>query len=55
MPYTVHNFQTGDILLASDLNEMDEQIANMTSAVESGGAYTIVEGSTGIEIVDNNP
>ena len=27
MPYEVHNFQSGDVLLASQLNEMDEQIA----------------------------
>ena len=27
MSYVKHNFQTGDILYASELNEMDDQIA----------------------------
>ena len=57
MPYTTHDFESGDILLASELNEMDEQIASMTEAIESGGvggAYTINEGTTGFEIVDNS-
>lgn len=57
MPYTAHDFESGDILLASELNEMDEQIASMTEAIESGGvggAYTINEGATGFEIVDNS-
>lgn len=57
MPYTTHDFESGDILLASELNEMDEQIASMTEAIESGGvggAYEINEGTTGFEIVDNS-
>ena len=57
MPYTTHDFESGDILLASELNEMDEQIASMTEAIESGGvggAYTINEGAAGFEIVDNS-
>lgn len=53
MPYTVHNFQSGDILLADDLNSMDRQIASLTEEVEAGGAYTIIEDTTGIEIVNN--
>lgn len=52
MPYTPHNFQSGDILLASELNEMDEQIASLTDS-SAAGNYTITEGLTGIEIVDN--
>lgn len=57
MPYTTHGFESGDILTASELNEMDEQIASVTEAIESGGvggAYTINEGTTGFEIVDNS-
>ena len=27
MSYTVHNFASGDVIYADDLNEMDEQIA----------------------------
>ena len=53
MPYTPHNFQSGDILLASELNEMDEQIASLTDSSASAGNYTITEGSNGIEIIDN--
>lgn len=57
MPYTAHDFQSGDILMAEDLNEMDEQIASLTETVESGGAgdsYTINAGETGVEIVMNS-
>ena len=57
MPYTAHEFESGEILLASELNEMDEQIASITDAIESGGvggAYTINEGTAGFEIVDNS-
>lgn len=57
MPYTAHNFETGDILMAADLNDMDEQISTLTEAVESGGAggsYTINAGETGFEIVMNS-
>ena len=40
MSYQVHNFQPGDILLASQLNEMDEQIANISEeAGENTGVY----------------
>jgi len=56
MPYTAHDFQSGDILMASELNEMDEQIASLTETVESGGAggsYTINAGETGVEIIMN--
>lgn len=53
MPYTVHDFQSGDILMAEDLNEMDEQIASLTETAESGGSYTINAGETGVEIVMN--
>lgn len=57
MPYTAHDFQSGDILMASELNEMDEQIASLTETVESGGAsggsYEINAGETGVEIVMN--
>ena len=35
MPYTVHNFQSGDILLASELNEMDTQIASNEEALSN--------------------
>lgn len=52
MPYIPHNFQSGDILLASELNEMDEQIASL-SENSTEGNYIISEGSTGIEIIDN--
>lgn len=51
--YTVHEFKRGDILLASQLNEMDEQIASLTRDAQAGGAYKITEGSTGVEIFDN--
>lgn len=58
MPYTTHDFQSGDILMAEDLNDMDEQIASLTETVESGGAggssYTINAGETGVEIVMNS-
>lgn len=57
MPYTAHEFQSGDILTASDLNEIDEQLASLTETVESGGgggAYTINAGETGVEIVVNS-
>lgn len=58
MPYTAHEFQSGDILMAEDLNDMDEQIASLTETVESGGAgggsYTINAGETGIEIAMNS-
>lgn len=58
MPYTVHDFESGDILMATQLNEMDDQIAAVTSAIESGGAgggaYTIVEGLSGVEVIDNS-
>jgi hypothetical protein len=58
MPYTAHDFQSGDILMAEDLNDMDEQIASLTETVESGGAgggsYTINAGETGVEIVMNS-
>ncbi len=58
MPYTAHDFQSGDILMAEDLNDMDEQIASLTETVESGGAggdsYTINAGETGVEIVINS-
>ena len=57
MPYTVHDFESGDILMATQLNEMDEQIAAVTDTIESGGAggaYTIVEGQTGVEVIDNS-
>lgn len=56
MSYTAHDFQSGDILTANDLNEMDEQIASLTETVESGGgggSYTINAGETGVEIVMN--
>ena len=56
MPYSVHNYESGDILLASELNEMDSQIATLTEAVEgsSGSDYTIVAQESGLEIVNNN-
>lgn len=57
MPYTAHDFQSGDILMAEDLNDMDEQIASLTETVESGGggsSYTINAGETGVEIVINS-
>ncbi len=57
MPYTVHDFESGDILTAEELNEMDDQIAAVTDVIEhggAGGAYTITEGSTGLEILDNS-
>ena len=53
MPYTTHGFESGDILMAEDLNEMDEQIASLTETAESGGSYTIIAGETGVEIVMN--
>lgn len=57
MAYVAHDFQSGDILMASELNEMDEQIASLTETIESGGAgggsYTINAGETGVEIVMN--
>ena len=57
MPYTAHDFESGDILTAVDLNAMDDQIEALTDVIESGGvggAYEINEGSTGFEIVDNS-
>ena len=54
MPYSAHNFRSGDILTASDLNEMDDQIASITEAIDSGsagGGSQIIEQETGIEIV----
>lgn len=35
MSYTKHNFETGDILYASQLNEMDDQIAANEEAIEN--------------------
>lgn len=47
MSYQVHNFQPGDILLASQLNEMDEQIANISEeAGENTGVYYCTYGTT---------
>lgn len=57
MPYSTHDFESGDILLASQLNEMDGQIAAVTEAIESGSAgsaYTINTQESGLEIVANN-
>ena len=55
--YTAHDFESGDILTAVDLNAMDDQIEGITNAIESGaagGAYTISEDTTGVVIVDNS-
>lgn len=35
MSYTVHNFQSGDILYSEQLNEMDEQIAQNEASIAS--------------------
>lgn len=47
MSYQVHNFQPGDILLASQLNEMDNQIAknidssNITNEFSTSSTYAV--------------
>lgn len=35
MEYNTHEFSAGDILTASELNEMDTQIANNTSSIDN--------------------
>ena len=45
MSYQPHNFQSGDVLLASQLNEMDNQIAENLSAdqgVANAGKILVV-------------
>lgn len=48
MSYTKHNYQSGDILTASDLNDMDDQIYELTEAIDGGevGAEEVIVSST---------
>lgn len=48
MSYTKHNYQSGDILMASDLNDMDDQIYELTEAIDGGevGAEEVIVSST---------
>ena len=41
MPYTKHNFQSGDILRAAELNDIDDQIYELTEAVEDATPGTL--------------
>lgn len=49
MAYTKHEFKSGEKLYASQLNEMDEQIAKNEEAVEEikGKAARLVENENG--------
>ena len=40
MAYVKHNYQSGDVLKASDLNDMDDQIEALTESMEDAGLVT---------------